>query len=70
MIEVVSTSKLPIVDTLWQTETGGHVILSLPQVGKTKVVRYGLPFYGANPAILDPITGEELYDNDVSVLLA
>ena len=32
--DVVGEGKLPIVDTWWQTETGGHVILSLPNVGE------------------------------------
>ncbi|CAL6293683.1 unnamed protein product [Bathycoccus prasinos] len=68
--DVVGEGKLPIVDTWWQTETGGHVILSLPNVGEQKPGRCGLPFYGCIPAILDPQTGKELDGPNVEGLLA
>ena len=68
--DVVGEGKLPIVDTWWQTETGGHVILSLPNVGEQKPGRCGLPFYGCIPAILDPQNGKELDGPNVEGLLA
>ena len=58
--DVVGKKKTPIVDTWWQTETGG--ILITPQIGAIpqKPGSATLPFYGVKPVILDPTSGEEL----------
>jgi len=49
----VGRSKCPIVDTWWQTETGGILISSLPGVGPIKPAFTGLPFPGIKTDILD-----------------
>ena len=50
---VVGKGKLPIVDTWWQTETGGHLITPLPGAIPTKPGSATLPFFGVQPAVLD-----------------
>ncbi|MCB2094579.1 MAG: acetate--CoA ligase [Rhodobacteraceae bacterium] len=54
----VGKGKCPIVDTWWQTETGGHMITSLPGAIPTKPGSATLPFFGVEPAILDANTAE------------
>ncbi len=56
--EVVGGRRCPIVDTFWQTETGGHLITPLPGAVPTKPGCATLPFFGVSPAVLDPATGE------------
>jgi acetyl-CoA synthetase len=51
--EEVGKKKCPIVDTWWQTETGGILITSLPGIGPFKPAFTGLPFPGINFNILD-----------------
>ncbi len=58
--EVVGQGRCPIVDTWWQTETGGHLLTPLPGATATKPGSATLPFFGVQPAILDPTTGEEI----------
>ncbi|MDQ3459627.1 MAG: acetate--CoA ligase [Deinococcota bacterium] len=43
----------PIVDTWWQTETGGIMITTLPGVHDAKPGSAGLPFFGVEPAVVD-----------------
>lgn len=50
----------PIVDTWWQTETGGHLITPLPGAAPIKPGSCSFPFFGVDPVILDPETGKEL----------
>ncbi|MEW6351728.1 MAG: acetate--CoA ligase [Thermodesulfobacteriota bacterium] len=50
----------PIVDTWWQTETGGHMMTPLPGVAPIKPGSCSGPFFGIDPVILDPETGEEI----------
>ncbi|KAI3411113.1 hypothetical protein GPALN_003196 [Globodera pallida] len=50
---VVGESRCAIVDTYWQTETGGHVLTPLPGATPTKPGAATLPFFGVVPAILD-----------------
>ncbi|XP_007543948.1 acetyl-coenzyme A synthetase, cytoplasmic isoform X2 [Poecilia formosa] len=56
---VVGEKRCPIVDTFWQTETGGHVLTPLPAATPTKPGSATFPFFGVVPAILNE-SGEEL----------
>ncbi len=55
----VGKGKCPIVDTWWQTETGGILISPLPGATPTKPGSATLPFFGVQPVILDE-KGNEL----------
>ncbi|EFR03855.1 50S ribosomal protein L35Ae [Nannizzia gypsea CBS 118893] len=68
--EVVGKKKSQVIDTYWQTETGSHVITPLGGITPTKPGSASLPFFGIEPAIVDPVTGEELKGNDVEGVLA
>ena len=48
----------PILDTWWQTETGGHMLTPLPAVAPIKPGSCAFPFFGVDPVILDD-TGQE-----------
>eukprot|EP00041_Stephanoeca_diplocostata_P021336 m.495735 g.495735 ORF g.495735 m.495735 type:complete len:702 (+) comp21802_c2_seq10:132-2237(+) len=61
--EVVGESKVPIVDTWWQTETGGIMMTPLPADTDAKPGAAMRPFYGVEPVLLDP-QGNELHGND------
>ena len=50
---VIGKSALPIVDTWWQTETGGAMITPLPGATPMKPGSAALPFYGIQPALVD-----------------
>jgi acetyl-CoA synthetase len=52
--QVVGNKRCPIVDTWWQTETGGILITPLPGATPLKPGSATLPFFGVKPAILDP----------------
>ncbi|MGY1530715.1 acetate--CoA ligase [Luteimonas sp. A649] len=52
--DVVGDSRCPIVDTWWQTENGGILISPLPGAWPTKPGSATRPFYGVQPAIVDP----------------
>ena len=67
--EVVGKGKAPIVDTWWQTETGGHLMTPLPGATNTKPGSCTLPFFGIQPAILEPTTGMELHDTEAEGVL-
>jgi acetyl-CoA synthetase len=56
---VVGDTRCPIVDTWWQTETGGHLITPLPGAMDLKPGSASKPFFGVEPAILNE-RGEEL----------
>ena len=62
--------RCPIVDTWWQTETGGILITPLPGCTPLKPGSATFPFFGIKPVILDPQSGEELEGNGVSGVLA
>ncbi len=51
--EKVGHNHCKIVDTWWQTETGGVMIVPFPGIGKAKPGAACLPFFGIKPAILD-----------------
>ena len=50
---VVGEQRCPIVDTWWQTETGGHMITPLPGAMALKPGSASLPFFGVVPALVD-----------------
>jgi acetyl-CoA synthetase len=50
---VVGEERCPIVDTWWQTETGGIMITPLPGATKLKPGSATFPFFGVEPAIVD-----------------
>jgi len=56
----VGHENASVVDTYWQTETGGHIITPLPGCTKVKPGSACQPFFGIVPVILDGETGEEL----------
>ena len=51
---VVGKGRCPIVDTWWQTETGGILITPLPGATPTKPGSATLPFFGVKPVLLEP----------------
>jgi acetyl-CoA synthetase len=57
--DVVGEARCPIVDTWWQTETGGHMITPLPGATDLKPGSATLPFFGVEPKLLDG-EGKEL----------
>lgn len=50
---VVGESRCPIVDTWWQTETGGHMLTPLPGATALKPGSATVPFFGVQPVLLD-----------------
>jgi acetyl-CoA synthetase len=63
--QVIGKERCPIVDTWWQTETGGILISPLPGAIKTKPGSATLPFFGVQPCVVDE-QGNELTQNGVS----
>jgi len=63
--DIVGDSRCPVVDTWWQTETGGIMITPLPGATPAKPGSATLPFFGIRPVIVNE-KGEELPGNDVS----
>jgi acetyl-CoA synthetase len=57
--ETIGKSRCPIVDTWWQTETGGIMITPLPGITALKPGAASMPFFGIQPAIVDK-DGKEL----------
>ena len=51
--DVVGDGRCPIVDTWWQTETGGHLITPLPGATDLKPGSATKPFFGVRPALVD-----------------
>ncbi|KAF5320426.1 hypothetical protein D9611_010815 [Ephemerocybe angulata] len=68
--EHVGKTECAIVDTFWQTETGSIVVTPFPGAIETKPGAATVPFFGIEPALLNPTTGEELHGNNVEGVLA
>jgi acetyl-CoA synthetase len=68
--EVVGKGECPIVDTWWQTETGGILITPLPGAIPTKPGSATKPFFGVQPAVLDAQTGAEVTTTEAEGVLA
>jgi acetyl-CoA synthetase len=62
---VVGESRCPIVDTWWQTETGGIMITPLPGATALKPGSASRPFFGVQPALMDP-DGNMIHDQAAS----
>ncbi len=58
--KVVGEERCPIVDTWWQTETGGHMLTPLPGATALKPGSASRPFFGVQPALVDAQSGEVL----------
>lgn len=67
--DVVGGGRCPIVDTWWQTETGGHLMTPLPGAHDMKPGAAMKPFFGIKPVVLEPTTAEELSANPVEGVL-
>ncbi len=67
--DVVGKGRCPIVDTWWQTETGGHMLTPLPGAIATKPGSATKPFFGVQPVILEPQTGEEITSTEAEGVL-
>jgi acetyl-CoA synthetase len=63
--DVVGEKRCDIMDTWWQTETGGILITPIPGVTPTKPGSATLPFFGVQPMIVQPENGQELIGNNV-----
>ena len=66
--EKIGKGKCPIVDTWWQTETGGIMISTLPGITPQKPTFASLPLPGVQPCLVDA-EGNELQGNNVEGLL-
>ena len=64
--EKIGASRCPIVDTWWQTETGGIMLTPLPGVTPTKPGCATLPFFGIDPAVITE-EGEEVRAGILSI---
>ena len=67
--EVVGKGRCPIVDTWWQTETGGHLLTPIPGAIATKPGSATFPFFSIQPVILDPQSGQELTEKECEGVL-
>ena len=67
--DVVGKGRCPIVDTWWQTETGGHLMTPLPGAHATKPGAAMKPFFGIEPVVLEPTSGEVIEGNGVEGVL-
>ncbi len=63
--DVVGDGRCAVVDTWWQTETGGILITPLPGATPAKPGSATLPFFGVEPILVDE-TGQKIEGNDVS----
>eukprot|EP01101_Sappina_pedata_P002350 TRINITY_DN12594_c0_g1_i1.p1 TRINITY_DN12594_c0_g1~~TRINITY_DN12594_c0_g1_i1.p1 ORF type:complete len:691 (-),score=262.31 TRINITY_DN12594_c0_g1_i1:225-2297(-) len=62
--DVIGEGKCAVVDTYWQTESGGHLIAPLASCVPTKPGSVSFPFFGIEPVLLDPETGVVLTSAD------
>ena len=63
--DIVGEGRCPIVDTWWQTETGGILITPLPAISDLKPGSAMIPFFGIEPVLLDE-EGNEVEGNPAS----
>ncbi|KEO60894.1 acetate--CoA ligase [Thioclava indica] len=65
----IGKGKCPIVDTFWQTETGGHMLTPLPGAIPTKPGSATRPFFGVKPVILDAQTAQRQDETEAEGVL-
>jgi acetyl-CoA synthetase len=65
----IGKGNCPIVDTFWQTETGGHIITPLPGAIPQKPGSATKPFFGVKPVVLDAATGKEQPETETEGVL-
>jgi len=68
--DVIGNGRCAVVDTYWQTETGGHIITNLPSVTPMKPGSCTLPCYGIEVVVLDAATGKEIESSPAEGVLA
>lgn len=68
--EKIGNNNCVVCDTMWQTESGSHLIAPLAGAVPTKPGSATVPFFGIAASIIDPVTGVELQGNDVEGVLA
>jgi len=66
----IGRERCPIIDTWWQTETGGILITPLPGATPTKPGSATFPLFGIKPVLLEPESGKVIEGDDVSGVLA
>jgi acetyl-CoA synthetase len=66
--DTIGGGRCPIVDTWWQTETGGIMLTTLPGAHFCKPGSTGLPFFGVAPAVVDD-TGDDVPAGDGGLLI-
>ena len=66
----IGKGRCPIIDTWWQTETGGHMLTPYPGAIATKPGSATVPTFGVRPAVLEAETGKTLEGNGVEGVLA
>jgi len=66
----IGRGRCDIVDTWWQTETGGILMTPIPGITSIKPGACSHPFFGLQPTLLNANTGEEIVENDVKGVLA
>jgi len=67
--EEVGEKRCVVVDTFWQTETGGHMVTNLPGCTPMKPGAASLPMIGIRTAVVDPQSGTALNGNEVDGVL-
>jgi len=66
----VGRGKCVVIDSWWQTETGASMITAFPAATPTKPGSASKPFFGVQPVILNPETGEEITAMEAEGVLA
>ena len=65
----IGKRRLPVVDTFWQTETGGHIVTPLPGAIPQKPGSATKPFFGVKLEVLDAASGQVQTDTETAGVL-
>lgn len=66
----VGRGRCSVCDTYWLTESGSHLVSSIPGVTPMKPGSAGLPFFGIRAVIVDPVSGKEISERPAEGVLA